>query len=117
MSVLHSFAGGAGDGASPTKLIEATDGNFYGITTQGGPANLGMVFKLTPAGDFTVVHAFDAGEGSPQSFLQGIDGSFYGTTATLAWKLPGPALSGDRARCAGRIDRGHSCSTQLHASR
>ena len=38
-----------------------------------------MVFKLTPAGDLTVVHAFDASEGSPQSFLQGIDGSFYGT--------------------------------------
>ena len=93
-SILHSFAGGAADGAAPAALIEATDGNFYGTTTQGGPANLGVVFKLTPAGVFTLVHTFDAGEGSPQSFLQGLDGNFYGTTATLAWRLPGPPITG-----------------------
>ena len=93
-SILHSFAGGATDGAAPATLIEATDGNFYGTTTQGGPANLGVVFKLTPAGVFTLLHAFDGSEGSPQSFLQGLDGNFYGTTATLAWRLPGPPITG-----------------------
>jgi hypothetical protein len=53
-----------------------------------------VVFKLTPGGVFTLVHAFDAGEGSPQSFLQGLDGNFYGTTATLAWRLPAPPITG-----------------------
>ncbi len=74
-SILHAFAGGATDGAAPGTLIEATDGNFYGITIRGGPANLGTVFKLTPGGAFALLHTFDGGEGSPQSFLQGLDGN------------------------------------------
>jgi uncharacterized repeat protein (TIGR03803 family) len=93
-SILHSFTGGASDGALPTTFLEGTDGNFYGITTQGGPANLGTVFTLTPGGAFTLVHTFDESEGSPQSFLQGLDGHFYGTTATLAWRLPVPPITG-----------------------
>jgi uncharacterized repeat protein (TIGR03803 family) len=94
LSILHAFAGGAIDGMWPVTLIEATDGNFYGITARGGPADLGVVFKLTPGGAFTVLHTFDASEGSPQSFLQGLDGRFYGTTATLAWSMEGPPTSG-----------------------
>jgi uncharacterized repeat protein (TIGR03803 family) len=93
-TIVHSFAGGAADGAAPVKLIEGTDGNFYGITTQGGTASLGTVYRLTPDGEITLLHSFDATEGSPQSLLQGVDGKFYGTTATLAWSLPGPPVTG-----------------------
>ena len=64
-------------------LIQATDGNFYGTTASGGPSDLGTIFKLTPAGVTTVVHAFaDYADGwRPESLLQASDGNFYGTTA------------------------------------
>ena len=66
------------------RLTEGTDGDFYGTTYTGGAYGLGTVFKLTPAGALTVLHAF-AGSGSdgnnPQSgLIQAGDGAFYGTT-------------------------------------
>ena len=44
-SVIHTFKGA--DGASPMAII-AGDGKFYGVTNNGGPANLGVVYELTP---------------------------------------------------------------------
>jgi uncharacterized repeat protein (TIGR03803 family) len=44
--VLHSFAGGIADGASPNALIQGSDGNLYGTTVNGGPNNLGTVLKF-----------------------------------------------------------------------
>ena len=48
LTVLHSFAGGKTDGASPTGgLTLGTDGNFYGTTQMGGASLQGTVFKMT----------------------------------------------------------------------
>ena len=84
-SAVYSFMGvPQGDAGTPsTPLIQGSDGNFYGTTQAGGPANLGTVFKVTPAGVETILHAFAGG--SDGSFplgglVQGSDGSFYGTT-------------------------------------
>jgi uncharacterized repeat protein (TIGR03803 family) len=41
-------------------LIQASDGNFYGVAQQGGANNMGTVFRITPSGDFTVLHTFSA---------------------------------------------------------
>ena len=84
-TVLHSFAGGSSDGASPQAgLTQGSDDNFYGATYVGGASNLGTVFKLTPSGIETILHAFAGGssDGSnPQANLvQGTDGNLYGTT-------------------------------------
>ena len=81
-TVLHSFGGGSDGEAPKAPLIHATDGNFYGTTTLGGPADLGTIFKLTPAGVTTVVHAFanPADGWRPEALLQASDGNFYGTT-------------------------------------
>jgi uncharacterized repeat protein (TIGR03803 family) len=51
VTVLHAFGDGT-DGAYPfASLIQATNGNFYGTTIDGGGAfNDGAVFKMTPAG-------------------------------------------------------------------
>ena len=66
-TLLHSFSGGATDGDSPSNaLIQATDGNLYGVTKLGGGAtvpNGGTVFKATTAGAITLLHKF-AGDGS-----------------------------------------------------
>ena len=84
-SVLYSFGpANSGDGFGPYgRLVQATDGNFYGMTYMGGANNLGIAFKITPAGSETVLHSFGSvGDGaSPSgSFIQGKDGNLYGTT-------------------------------------
>ena len=41
--------------------MEGTDGNFYGTTFNGGPQNIGEVYKITPSGTLTVLYAFETG--------------------------------------------------------
>jgi uncharacterized repeat protein (TIGR03803 family) len=88
---LHSFSGP--DGSYPQgALLAASNGNFYGTTTQGGssqncgPLSLpgcGTVFQITPSGTFTTVHIFDGSDGAfpgyGESLIEGTDGSLYGT--------------------------------------
>jgi len=85
-TLLHSFAGGATDGANPTGgLTLGTDGNFYGTTQQGGSQSQGTVFQMTTAGTVTVLHSFNAAidGGFPwQAPIEGSDGNYYGTTAS-----------------------------------
>jgi len=69
-------------------LVQATDGNFYGTTSEGGAfANdQGTVFKITPSGTLTTLHTFDYvrdfanGAYPVAGLVQGTDGNFYGTT-------------------------------------
>jgi uncharacterized repeat protein (TIGR03803 family) len=71
------------DGATPLAgLIEATNGNFYGTTADGGASANGTVFELTPAGKLTTLHSFDGTDGSyPRpGLMQATNGTFYGTT-------------------------------------
>ena len=94
-ATLYSFKGG-NDGANPaySPLMQASDGNFYGTTQFGGSSvNSGTVFKMTPAGVVTILHAFTGvqvktGEAAPTTALDGLqpgggitqasDGNLYG---------------------------------------
>ncbi|MCX6979247.1 MAG: cadherin-like beta sandwich domain-containing protein [Verrucomicrobia bacterium] len=82
--VLHSFLQGPYFPASP--LVQATDGNFYGTTEQGGVSNNGTIFRMTPAGAFTTLVEFTGNGASNKGrqpdgvLVQGSDGNFYGTT-------------------------------------
>ncbi len=82
LTTLHSFTGG-GDGAHPgAELIQATDGNFYGTTSQGGASAGGTVFKIHEAGTLTTLYSFTGGSdgGNPSRVIQATDGNFYGTS-------------------------------------
>src|SRR4051812_20486784 len=84
LDVLHHFTGGT-DGSEPVSaLIQASDGDFYGTTFRGGPNTAGTVFRMTPEGIVTVLHAFTrTGEGVAPvaSLLQATDGKLYGAAA------------------------------------
>jgi uncharacterized repeat protein (TIGR03803 family) len=65
-----------------TSLVQGMNGDLYGVTNEGGAANLGVVFKITTQGLLTVLHSFTGGDGElPFSgLLLAKDGNFYGTT-------------------------------------
>jgi uncharacterized repeat protein (TIGR03803 family) len=83
IQVLHSFAGGT-DGSSPAGgLTLATDGNYYGTTNYGGSAGVGVLFKITSGGTYTVLHSFlggSDGEFGADAPIQASDGNLYGVT-------------------------------------
>jgi uncharacterized repeat protein (TIGR03803 family) len=86
-SVLYSFGPSSGnDGQNPAGgLVEASDGNFYGLTSHGGANGTGTVFKVTPAGVETILYSFDAPTSgvnpTPRgALIQGNDGNLYGCT-------------------------------------
>ena len=80
LTSLHSF--NYEDGASPVGgLVQATDGNLYGTTSQGGIGGQGTVFQITTNGLLTTLVWFNGLNGAnPQgALIQARDGSFYGT--------------------------------------
>ena len=80
--VLHEFNGFDGE-APVSELLFASDGNFYGTTSAGGPSGFGTVFQMTPDGGVTTVVAFDDANGAhPSGGLIEVNGTLYGTTAS-----------------------------------
>jgi len=70
------------NGAYPSAgLVQGTDGNFYGTTSNDGILGYGTVFRMTPSGSLTTLVRFKGSNGaSPNGLIQGSDGNFYGTT-------------------------------------
>jgi uncharacterized repeat protein (TIGR03803 family) len=59
---VHAFTPGASGPASG--VILARDGNFYG-TTWASNSGGGAVFRMTPAGEVTILHEFDSPPWAP----------------------------------------------------
>lgn len=81
VTTIYSFKN-TDDGQYPTvPPVEGNDGNFYGVIT-GGTNGCGLVYKVTTAGLFSVLHEFDNTDGcAPVAPLTlGTDGSFYAAT-------------------------------------
>ncbi|MGQ0446475.1 MAG: choice-of-anchor tandem repeat GloVer-containing protein [Beijerinckiaceae bacterium] len=82
-TVLYSFQRGS-DGAFPEAgLIADSSGNLYGTTSEGGDGtDFGTVFKLSPGGTETVLHAFKDSDGAnPRAgLIADGSGNLYGTT-------------------------------------
>jgi uncharacterized repeat protein (TIGR03803 family) len=84
-TTLASFPGAPGGSGPLAGLIQASDGNFYGTTRQGGAYNLGTVFRMTPSGALTSMYDFTGGADGLEpevSLLQASDGALYGSTPT-----------------------------------
>jgi uncharacterized repeat protein (TIGR03803 family) len=93
-SVIHSFVGFASDGGSPfgAPIVDSA-GNVYGTTTNGGKADCGVVYRLSPTAggkyDETILHSFNKfskrnDDGcNPESYsVSDAAGNLYGTTNT-----------------------------------
>jgi len=84
LTTLYSFCSqsNCADGSNPFALVQGSDGNFYGATSQHGANGDGTVFKITPSGTLTTLHSFNGtdGECPIAALAQGSDGNFYGTT-------------------------------------
>ena len=84
-TVLYTFTGGA-DGGSPfAGLTLDAAGNLYGTAYAGGSANLGVVYKLSLAGQQTVLFNFPGGAGGGHPYSGVVSdpaGNLYGTTST-----------------------------------
>jgi uncharacterized repeat protein (TIGR03803 family) len=88
LTTLYSFCAqpNCTDGGGPAAgLVLGTDGNFYG-TAYSGAYGEGVVFKITPKGEFTTLHSFCAqtncvdGSNPVAGLVLATDGNFYGTT-------------------------------------
>jgi len=74
------------DGANPEHpalLAQGRDGDLYGTTYNGGSGRGGVVFRITPGGDLTVLYNFTVyinGYYPEAGLTLGTDGNLYGTT-------------------------------------
>lgn len=95
LTTLYEFCAlpGCSDGFGPVgTLVEASNGDFYGVTGCGGTITFcsdysGTVFKITPKGALTTLYSFCAlancadGEAPFAGLVQARNGNFYGTTS------------------------------------
>src|ERR1700683_4874483 len=79
---------GTTDGYTPAAgLVQATDGDLYGANQRGGNSNCGApcgtLFRITPAGAYSVLYNFDGTNGADPSVtpLQHTNGLVYGDTS------------------------------------
>jgi uncharacterized repeat protein (TIGR03803 family) len=89
LTPLYSFGGAPADGYYPeAALIQATDGNFYGTTSQGGAngPGYGTIFKITSGGTLTTLYSFcsetDCADGDApfDALVQATSGTLYAAT-------------------------------------
>jgi uncharacterized repeat protein (TIGR03803 family) len=112
-STVFTFDGT--NGAGPSALIQATDGNFYGTTIGGGAGSscgdgggCGTFFKITPEGTLTTLYSFCTqtacadGENPIGALVQGTDGNFYGVTEDINF-LPSQTLCSQRCGTVFKI--------------
>ena len=86
-------------GALPQgSLLQASNGNLYGMTTEGGTANGGVLFEYNPANTTYAIKidfgssSFINGKTPYGSLIQANDGMLYGMTSCDAINFPGGVI-------------------------
>lgn len=77
--ILHDFSGGS-DGSDPTGGLAEINGVLYGVASAGGPGASGVLFSITVAGNYHIVHAFRGSTGGDGAEPQSPPILVYGTT-------------------------------------
>ena len=99
-SLLQS-ASDNGNGVYPyATVVQAKDGNFYGVMTGGGSSSAGTIYRMTPAGAVTREYSFNNSTSgkTPYGRLEvGTDGVLYGTTSGGGASFRGTLYSYDPA--------------------
>lgn len=83
MFILKNFDLNVDGGYPKGSLIQASDGNFWGMTSSGPNSGGGAIFKITPDGKYTLVRPFSSSTdgGWPEGHLtEASDGYLYGIT-------------------------------------
>ncbi len=76
--ILHSFSGGASDGARPLGDLTQSGSTLYGMTVYGGTNSAGTIFQINTDGTgFQVLHSFYA---EPSASLTLLGSALYGMT-------------------------------------
>jgi uncharacterized repeat protein (TIGR03803 family) len=91
--LLQVFCTNCTTGSFPVNLTAGSDGNMYGTTDAGGfisstvcqNLGCGVVFRVTPPGTYTVLHALDGVKEAnyPLGVILASDGNLYGVTGNF----------------------------------
>ena len=84
-TVLYAFTGGSDGGDPQSGVFADLKGNLYGTTASGGADDLGVVYKLSPQGQETVLFSFTGGYTGAHpaaGVVQDSAGNLYGTTVS-----------------------------------
>ncbi len=85
-TVLHSFTGSLHDGSIPLNGVTLdSNGNIYGVTSQGGQYNCGTVYALLRSAtgySYNIIHSFAGKDGKTPECRMYLspEGILYGTT-------------------------------------
>jgi len=123
LTTLYSFCpdkSDCTDGELPTAgLVQASDGNFYGVAQRGGIClespcdpflNGGVVFRFTPDGAYTVLYSFcgqaNCADGSNPSapLVEASDGNLYGTTTYGGTEIAGTTFKVSKTGTFTQLD-------------
>lgn len=83
-TLVYSFGAGIREGEYPYSGLLDSNGNFFGMTSEGGADSDGTVFEVKAAGTERVLHSFAGaptdGNGVLGNLLRGSNGDVYGVT-------------------------------------
>jgi uncharacterized repeat protein (TIGR03803 family) len=105
-TVLHAFTGGSDGGNPIAGVILDSAGNLYGTGAAGGASGSGVIYKVDPSGQETVLYNL---AGTPQAgVIRDAAGNLYGTTTDGGARHMGSVYKLDTS---GQMKVLHSFST------
>jgi len=87
LTTLDSFDYNNNGGYPEAGLVQASNGQLYGTTYQGGIYGYGTIFRMTPAGALTTLDSLDLDGSSQAPLIQATDGYLYGTGSNAIFRI------------------------------